>query len=129
MMDGQGTGKGLNVKGKSAKTGCLSGFVPVLQISDNEHKSQVCTSPREARVRVYYQSDEHRSVALFRLRKVLAEMLRTSEAAAQRLEAHQAGTKQLTDDAERFAFIELLLQVEDPSIINLNLYEPEAFGL
>jgi len=129
MMDGQGTGKGLNVKGKSAKTGCLSGFVPVLQISDNEHKSQVCTSPREARVRVYYPSDEHRSVALFRLRKVLAEMRSTSELAAQRLEAHQAGTKTLTDDEERCAFIELLFQVEDPSIINLNLYEPEAFGL
>ena len=27
MMDGSGTGKGLNVKGKSAKTGRLSGAV------------------------------------------------------------------------------------------------------
>ncbi|OLQ13919.1 hypothetical protein AK812_SmicGene2110 [Symbiodinium microadriaticum] len=87
MMDGQGTGKGLNVKGKSAKTGCLSGFVPVLQISDNEHKSQVCTSPREARVRLpaaAIKEAVHGPQARYGEKDV------ELSAAAQRLEAHQA---------------------------------------
>lgn len=33
MMMGRATGKALNIKGKSAKAGQLSGFVPFLQIS------------------------------------------------------------------------------------------------
>ena len=32
------TGKPLTIKGKSARKGELSGFVPFLQISDNKHK-------------------------------------------------------------------------------------------
>ena len=36
MLEGRATGKGLNVKGKSAKTGELSGFVPFLQISEGK---------------------------------------------------------------------------------------------
>ena len=34
MMDGSGTGKGLNVKGKSAKTGRLSGAVLSVQFAN-----------------------------------------------------------------------------------------------
>ena len=32
MIEGAATGKGLNVKGKSARQGVLSGFVPFLQV-------------------------------------------------------------------------------------------------
>ena len=35
MLSGAAVGKGLNVKGKSAKKGVLSGFVPFVQISSN----------------------------------------------------------------------------------------------
>ena len=41
MILGEATGKGLNIKGKSAKRGVLSGFVPFLQISEESHKSRV----------------------------------------------------------------------------------------
>ena len=41
MMVGQATGKSLNVKGKSAKRGKLSGFVPFIQISDPNHVGAV----------------------------------------------------------------------------------------
>ena len=70
MMNGSGTGKGLNIKGKSAKTGRLSGFVPVLQISENSHKKELCTSPRHARVRIYFRSEELCTEALVSMREV-----------------------------------------------------------
>ena len=38
MLGQVGVGKGLNIKGKSAKKNKLSGFVPFCQISRNEHK-------------------------------------------------------------------------------------------
>ena len=50
MLAGDGVGKGLNVKGKSAKKGLLSGFVPFLQISNNDHKAVLEESPRSSRL-------------------------------------------------------------------------------
>ena len=44
MMQGGATGKSLNVKGKSAKEGVLSGFVPFLQIYDESHKRLIGAS-------------------------------------------------------------------------------------
>jgi hypothetical protein len=41
MLGRVGVGKGLNIKGKSAQKNRLSGFVPFLQITDNEHKKEV----------------------------------------------------------------------------------------
>merc|ERR1719454_1643390 len=38
MLSGNAVGKGLNVKGKSAKKGLLSGYVAFSQVSDNKHK-------------------------------------------------------------------------------------------
>ena len=51
MIKGTACGKGLNVKGKSAKTGEISGFVPLLQISEEEHKHR-CASRRASRTRI-----------------------------------------------------------------------------
>ena len=85
MMEGRATGKGLNVKGKSAKKGVLSGFVPFLQISEEAHKTKVATSPPEACVRVYYASEEQRDAARTALLPVLAEMAETARAAEQAL--------------------------------------------
>ena len=58
-----GVGKGLNVKGKSAKKNRLSGFVPFVQIHKEKHKSGVEFSPEWARVHVYYKSSEGRQEA------------------------------------------------------------------
>eukprot|EP00929_Paragymnodinium_shiwhaense_P023218 TRINITY_DN14595_c2_g2_i1.p1 TRINITY_DN14595_c2_g2~~TRINITY_DN14595_c2_g2_i1.p1 ORF type:complete len:912 (-),score=217.83 TRINITY_DN14595_c2_g2_i1:235-2970(-) len=56
MLNGDGVGKGLNVKGKSAKEGCLSGFVPFIQVSDNKHKPMIEQSPPAARCKIYYKN-------------------------------------------------------------------------
>ena len=56
MLGQVGVGKGLNIKGKSAKKNKLSGFVPFCQISKNEHKADLENAPSDARTRIFYQS-------------------------------------------------------------------------
>jgi hypothetical protein len=70
MLAGIAVGKSLNVKGKSAKKGKLSGFVPFIQISDNDHKAKIEESPSDARVAIYYKTTEARDKALAELEKV-----------------------------------------------------------
>ena len=56
MISGDATGKGLNIKGKSAKKGKVSGFVPFLQISEERHKELIQPGPPDARLRVRGES-------------------------------------------------------------------------
>lgn len=74
MLAGVAVGKGLNVKGKSAKKGMLSGLVPFIQISDNEHKALVEKSPGHERVRVFYKSEDEREVAFLSLQDILWQL-------------------------------------------------------
>jgi cAMP-dependent protein kinase regulator len=78
MLNGHGVGKGLNVKGKSAKQGCLSGFVPYVQVSDNKHKPMIEQSPPGARCKIYYKSKGSRVEAHHKLQNIMttAEDLR-----------------------------------------------------
>ncbi|CAD7949359.1 unnamed protein product [Amoebophrya sp. A25] len=71
MLGRVGVGKGLNIKGKSAKRNRLSGFVPFLQISNNAHKAHVEVTPPNARVLVYYSSAVERTKAQEVLQGVL----------------------------------------------------------
>jgi len=70
---GRAVGKGLNVKGKSAKRGRLSGFVPFLQISDNRHKQDVEASMSDAPVQLFFQRRDERSHALLHFETILAD--------------------------------------------------------
>lgn len=72
MLNGIAVGKGLNVKGKSAKMNYLKGFVPFMQISNNRHKERIEPSPPDARVKLFFTTKEARHEAL----KVLAPKLR-----------------------------------------------------
>lgn len=63
MLSGNAVGKGLNVKGKSAKQGVLSGYVPFIQISDNKHKGMIEQSPPNARLVIYYKTAPAREEA------------------------------------------------------------------
>jgi len=75
MLSGSAVGKGLNVKGKSAKKGVLSGFVPFIQISENEHKSVIEESPPDSRCVIYYKTKAAREEA----KKVLQSVLDKSD--------------------------------------------------
>jgi len=71
MLSGDAVGKGLNIKGKSAKGGRLSGYVPFLQIHDNSHKKDIEVSPPDARVRIFYGSEFARETALAELQSCM----------------------------------------------------------
>jgi CRP-like cAMP-binding protein len=71
LVSRQGVGKGLNIKGKSAKKGALSGFVPFLQISTNEHKHDIEASPVDAWLKVFYRSKHARDDAVNSISKIL----------------------------------------------------------
>ena len=60
MINNEGVGKGLDIKGKSAKRGIYSGFVPFLQIHDNEHKHKISPMRASERVRVFYPNEVSR---------------------------------------------------------------------
>ena len=77
MIGKAGVGKGLNVKGKSAKMNRLSGFVPFVQISDNAHKNMVeppSTSPAYD-IHVYLRSAANREEAKAALEACLEQMV------------------------------------------------------
>ena len=76
MLGRTGVGKGLNVKGKSAKKNRLSGFVPFVQISDNSHKKLIEDSPPEARTLMYYRNENARTKALGVMQKALDKMVK-----------------------------------------------------
>ncbi|KAL7536456.1 hypothetical protein ACHAXR_010710 [Thalassiosira sp. AJA248-18] len=63
MITGEGTGKGLDIKGKSSKCGVFSGFVPFLQIHENAHKLKVGSMRASPRVRVFYPNESSRDTA------------------------------------------------------------------
>eukprot|EP00980_Cylindrotheca_fusiformis_P005136 scaffold1088_cov90-Cylindrotheca_fusiformis.AAC.1 len=69
MMEGTGVGKGLDIKGKSAKKGLLSAFVPFLQISNEADKYKIMPIPYNARLRVYYQTEQARTQVWKRLQQ------------------------------------------------------------
>ena len=72
MMLGIATGKGLDIKGKSANQGNISVYVPFIQIYEESHKEQVWSyNIREGKtIRVYYQSEFARNEAY----KMLCDM-------------------------------------------------------
>ncbi|KAL7534355.1 hypothetical protein ACHAWF_004810, partial [Thalassiosira exigua] len=74
MMTGQGTGKGLDIKGKSAKKGKLSAYVPFLQIHEDEHKFKIRALPRDGRIRIFYKKREARDNARSILEEVVSDM-------------------------------------------------------
>lgn len=120
MIVGKATGKGLNIKGKSAKQGVLSGFVPLLQvllaapncrsserrtpsilmisltrttpqIHAEEHKKQLSSTPRSAVIDVYFQSEESCRTARVALALQLKQMLAKVRKAQRRVAEFGSG--------------------------------------
>lgn len=77
MMTGEAVGKGLDIKGKSAKRGKLSGFVPFLQINENKYKQHIRRLSPTHMVRVFYKAEARRArdAATAELERVLMDML------------------------------------------------------
>ena len=77
MMTGEGTGKGMDIKGKSATRGKWGGYVPFLQIHHNEDKLKVGSMCANARVRVFYPNEHSRDRAFMSLSMVRDNMVKS----------------------------------------------------
>lgn len=73
MMEGVGVGKGLDIKGKSAKKGELSALVPFLQIHEETDKVLIQPLALTAKLRVYYSSEEARQAVIDTLKPLARE--------------------------------------------------------
>lgn len=71
MLGSLAVGKGLNVKGKSAKKGRYSGLVPFLQISLNAHKELIGRPDPKGRVKIFYLSELDRTLMLKKFEELL----------------------------------------------------------
>ena len=88
MLSGRAVGKGLNVKGKSAKKNRLSGFVPFLQISQNKHKDDIEDSPPDSRIMIFYTTETARKTALSELQPLLSQEVGSELWSRQEVERH-----------------------------------------
>mmetsp|Transcript_15703 Transcript_15703/g.28274 ORF Transcript_15703/g.28274 Transcript_15703/m.28274 type:complete len:1025 (-) Transcript_15703:106-3180(-) len=114
MLGGEAVGKGLNVKGKSAKKNILSGFVPFVQISDNEHKERVAQNsppPLRGRILIFYKTQAARATARSHFETILQEAFEE--------DMRKQDSAELPD----------LLPKDTPGIVDIDGFAPAAYGL
>ena len=76
---GEATKGCLDIKGKSAKRGVLSGYVPFMQIHENDHKWKTRTHSRDGRIRVFYEKRVARDYAYNNLSKVMEDIMEATD--------------------------------------------------
>eukprot|EP00555_Chaetoceros_dichaeta_P004371 CAMPEP_0198263138 /NCGR_PEP_ID=MMETSP1447-20131203/11543_1 /TAXON_ID=420782 /ORGANISM="Chaetoceros dichaeta, Strain CCMP1751" /LENGTH=721 /DNA_ID=CAMNT_0043951627 /DNA_START=406 /DNA_END=2571 /DNA_ORIENTATION=- len=124
MMTGEATGKGLDVKGKSAKKGKLSGFIPFLQIHDEKHKKMVRWPPKEGSIRIYYKSEALRNQAVLKLTAISNEMETNV------FEAKLILSKACANRAQVEAALQnLVYDVTDSKVHLMDDYSPLHYGI
>ena len=131
LFEGTATGKGLNVKGKSALKGPLSGFVPFLQISEESHKALCGTSPPEARTHIYYRNPIAREAARKQLQAVMLSMEVGARQGSRQIADMKAGTLELSSkDMEGAAHRASTWACTDYELRKLNEYTDKGvYGL
>ena len=75
MMSGEATGKGLEIKGKSAKKGMLSSLVPFVQIYEEQHKERIRECVKDGTMRVFFPTERARDEAAEMLNDVVEMMM------------------------------------------------------
>ena len=75
MMSGEATGKGLEIKGKSAKKGILSSLVPFVQIYKDEHKKCIREHVKDRTIRVFFSTEQARDEVVELLNDVVEMMM------------------------------------------------------
>lgn len=127
MMLGNAVGKGLDIKGKSAKRGKLSGYVPFLQISKNGDKRLVRMLPKDKTIRLYFSehSRRGRDKVAKRLESVCEEMMETVKMARQVLADKSSDEASLSDATESLSSLDM----ENPTIAIIDDYAPANYGL
>jgi hypothetical protein len=129
LMTGKAIGKGLNIKGKSAQCGILNGYVPFLQINQQQHKRKISLSPRNARIILYFMDEASRCIVLHRLRLVLEEMVIAVTESHARLSTQGSGEEQQHIKALTIVGIWDMTEPTIKLIHNLSSASRPAFGL
>lgn len=124
MMLGEGVGKGLDIKGKSAKRGTLSGYVPFLQIYQEEHKRLVKTHPKDGRIKVFFKTEQARDHVVKQLNVVGKEMVDTFKLAKQIVK-----DATLDENTMEWALERMIWEMTDTTIHLLNEYAPKSYGM
>eukprot|EP00588_Corethron_pennatum_P031612 CAMPEP_0194345548 /NCGR_PEP_ID=MMETSP0171-20130528/104914_1 /TAXON_ID=218684 /ORGANISM="Corethron pennatum, Strain L29A3" /LENGTH=802 /DNA_ID=CAMNT_0039112547 /DNA_START=71 /DNA_END=2476 /DNA_ORIENTATION=+ len=124
MIIGEGTGKGLDVKGKSARKGMLSGFIPFVQIHEESHKKEIRRPPKDGMMRIFYKNEAARNTAVLEFTSISTEMAATVTEARATLSRRNS-----VEDQRVLASSNLLLDVVDPKIQLLDDYSPLFFGV
>eukprot|EP00592_Proboscia_alata_P006518 CAMPEP_0194356026 /NCGR_PEP_ID=MMETSP0174-20130528/3836_1 /TAXON_ID=216777 /ORGANISM="Proboscia alata, Strain PI-D3" /LENGTH=965 /DNA_ID=CAMNT_0039125529 /DNA_START=599 /DNA_END=3496 /DNA_ORIENTATION=+ len=75
MIEGTGVGKGMDISGKTAKLGWLSGYVPFLQVSPQFTGEIRGDFDQEAKVRIFYATESARTNAINKLERVRKQMI------------------------------------------------------
>mmetsp|Transcript_18787 Transcript_18787/g.52487 ORF Transcript_18787/g.52487 Transcript_18787/m.52487 type:complete len:837 (+) Transcript_18787:293-2803(+) len=118
MMVGEGVGKGLDIKGKSAKRGKLSAFVPFLQIHKEDDKEKIRTLRRNGRIRVFFTSKHDRDLVVENLKQVAIEMEVTVRDARQIINNADDYDEEVVENALK----KITLDMEDSTIDNIDAY-------
>jgi hypothetical protein len=118
MMLGEGVGKGLDIKGKSAKRGKLSAFVPFLQIFKEEDKAKVRILPKNGKIRIFFTSERARDLVVTNLNELAKELEETVRAAKNILEDESKHDEETIENA----MAKTTLDIKDPTINTIDTY-------
>mmetsp|Transcript_34646 Transcript_34646/g.84008 ORF Transcript_34646/g.84008 Transcript_34646/m.84008 type:complete len:920 (+) Transcript_34646:423-3182(+) len=124
MMLGEGVGKGLDIKGKSAKRGRLSGYVPYLQIYEQEHKRMVKTHPKDGKIKVFFKREIARNQVVAELNTLAKEMVETFAKATEVVAQGEAD-----DDVMEWHLQRLIWEMTDTQIDLIDDYAPSTYGM
>ena len=128
MMLGIATGKGLDIKGKSAKRGNISSYVPFIQIYEEQHKEHVREFLKDGRtIRVFYQSEASRNEALEMLYDIKDFMLFAAQDAMRILSDERA-----SEEEQELAMKHLMYDDTNIRVTLVDTYvksEAPVFGL
>jgi hypothetical protein len=127
MMLGDAVGKGLDIKGKSAKRGKLSGYVPFLQISRNSDKQLVRMLPKNKTIRLYFteHSKRGRDQVAEKLELLAEEMIETVKMARQVLADWNSDEESRSDATESLSSLDMT----NPAIAFIDDHAPSNYGL
>lgn len=126
LMRGDATGKSLNIKGKSAKQGIISGFVPFVQIHKETDKGKVPVPPIDARVRVFYRSKATRELAYGQLETAMQEMVKLATTAQMALAPSAQPETALSDEVRERHMVNMSHRIAEPKLRRI---DDTGFGI
>ena len=131
MMLGDGVGKGLDIKGKSAKKGVLSGFVPFLQIFEQSHTSEIRSLRKDGTVRVFFDTVTARDYVTETLNVVAGEMKQVVDSSKMILQIADSDDNQNQYDEETVeeAMQNMKWDMYDSTIVPIDTYAPGKYGM